>query len=361
MLAALASLFACGSAAANDLDRDEEVVFFPTYVIQDDQPTIVLPIQGWVYEPETNSPTRNLTLKALCELLEIDDTDRQAPIFTARARTFLVDNERNQKIVVRLLNRDVELSASEEDGQIRSLLTVPTDRVRAAAAASGRAVPTLAYRAATTGSDRRIITGRIHLIPPKGISIVSDIDDTIKVSNVLDKRELLKNTFVREFQAVEGMAAAYESWADAGAAFHYVSGSPRQLYADLEAFRARSGFPAGSFHLRRLRWKDLSSVKEFVGAPEPYKIGTIETIMKSCPERRFVLVGDSGERDPEVYGELARRRPDQTLLVAIRNITDAALDDARMTAAFRGVPRDRLLLFRDAAELPTAVRLTAAK
>ena len=49
------------------------------------------------------------------------------------------------------------------------------------------------------------------------------------------------------------------------------------------------------------------------------------------------------------------------MLIAIRNITDATLDDARMSAAFRDVPRDRLLLFRDAAELPSAVRLTAAR
>jgi phosphatidate phosphatase APP1 len=360
---AAALIFAASAvpAAANDLDRDEEVVFFPTYVVQDDQPSIVLPIQAWIYEPETSSLTRNLTLRALSELLGLEEADRQAPIFTARARTFLVDNERNQKVVIKLLNRDVELSASEEDGQIRSLLTLPSDRVRAAATASGRAVPTLTYRAATSGSDRRVITGRIHLIPPKGISIVSDVDDTIKISNVLDKQELLKNTFVREFQPVEGMAAAYDGWADAGAAFHYVSGSPRQLYTDLDAFRAKSGFPAGSFHLRRLRWKDLSSIREFVSAPEQYKIGTIETIMKACPERKFVLVGDSGEKDPEVYGELARRRPDQVAMIAIRNITDSTLDDARMSGAFREVPRDRLLLFRDAAELPSAVRLTAAK
>jgi hypothetical protein len=350
-----------GRASANDLDRDEEVVFIPTYTLLGEGDSVVLPIRAWVFEPETSSITRNITLRSLCKVLDLDDADCQAPIFTARARMFLVDNERSQKLVIKIVNRDVELSESEADGHIRCDLTIPTDRVRASSTAAGRAVPTLAYRAVTSASDRRVMGGRVHLIPPRGLSVVSDVDDTIKLSNVLDKRELLKNTFVREFRAIDGMATAYDGWADSGAAFHYVSGSPWQLYGDIEAFRVKSGFPAGSVHLRRLRWKDGATVTAFVSAPEQYKITTIEPIMQAFPERKFVLVGDSGERDPEVYGELARRRPDQVVLVAIRNITDAALDDARMTAAFRGVPPERLQLFRDAAELPSAVRLTAAK
>jgi phosphatidate phosphatase APP1 len=362
---AVAAFFApaalLGRAAATDLDRDEEAVFFPTYALMDAGETIVLPIHGWIFEPESNSITRNIGLRSLSELLGLDKSDRETPIFTARARTFLVDNERGQKVVIKLLHRDVELSESQADGHFRSNLTVPTLPVRAAATAAGRAVPTLAYRAVTSGSDRRVIGGRVHLIPRQGVSVVSDIDDTIKISNVLDKRELMKNTFAREFRAVEGMATAYDGWADSGAAFHYVSGSPWQLYNDIEAFRARDRFPAGTVHLRHLRLKDTETVTAFLNAPEQYKIGTIEPIMKAFTERQFVLVGDSGERDPEVYGELARRRPDQVALIAVRNITDATLDDARMTAAFRGVPRERLLLFRDAAELPSAVRLTAAK
>jgi len=350
-----------GRATATDLDRDEEVVFFPTYAAMEETETMVLPIHGWIFEPESNSITRNVGLRSLSALLGLDDADRETPIFTARARNFLVDNERSQKVVIKLLQRDVELSESQPDGHFRSNLTVPTLRVRADATAAGRAVPTLAYRAATSGSDRRVIGGRVHLIPRHGISVVSDIDDTIKVSNVLDKRELMKNTFAREFRAVDGMAAAYDGWADSGAAFHYVSGSPWQLYNDIEAFRVRDRFPAGTVHLRYLRLKDTETVTAFFSAPEQYKIGAIEPIMKAFPERKFVLVGDSGERDPEVYGELARRRPDQVALIAVRNITDATLDDTRMTGAFRGVPRDRLLLFRDAAELPSAVRLTAAK
>ena len=60
---------------------------------------------------------------------------------------------------------------------------------------------------------------------------------TVKVSNVLNKRELLANTFLREFTPIEGMAALFRRWGRAhGAVFHYVSASPWQLQPELQAF-----------------------------------------------------------------------------------------------------------------------------
>ncbi len=58
--------------------------------------------------------------------------------------------------------------------------------------------------------DSRTFTGRVHLIASHGVSVISDIDDTIKHSQVTDKSELLQNTFLREFRAVEGMPELYQ-------------------------------------------------------------------------------------------------------------------------------------------------------
>jgi phosphatidate phosphatase APP1 len=75
-----------------------------------------------------------------------------------------------------------------------------------------------------------------------GLSIVSDIDDTIKVTHVpAGKKTILRNTFLNEFQAAAGMRDRYQQMiADAGAAadvcFHYVSGSPWQLFDVLSEF-----------------------------------------------------------------------------------------------------------------------------
>ena len=92
------------------------------------------------------------------------------------------------------------------------------------------------------------------LVPPTGLSIISDIDDTVKLSDVLNKRELLRNTFLREFVPVDGMATLYKHWEEQhDAVFHYVSASPWQLQPELEGFLRSSGFPPATFHLKSVR------------------------------------------------------------------------------------------------------------
>jgi phosphatidate phosphatase APP1 len=81
------------------------------------------------------------------------------------------------------------------------------------------------------------------LIGPKGLSVVSDIDDTIKISSVTVKEELMANTFFRPWRAVPGMAALYQQWGQEGAVFHYVSNSPWPLETVLEFFLSGKGSP----------------------------------------------------------------------------------------------------------------------
>ena len=70
------------------------------------------------------------------------------------------------------------------------------------------------------------------------------------------------------------------------------------------------------------------------------------------PRRRFVLVGDSGERDPEVYGAIAREHAARIDAVLIRDVTGEPADAERYRLAFDGVARERWRLFTDPAELP---------
>jgi phosphatidate phosphatase APP1 len=69
----------------------------------------------------------------------------------------------------------------------------------------------------------------IYVLDSHGVSIISDIDDTIKISQVLKKRSLLKNTFYSYFKPVEGMSELYQKWQEQKCQFHYVSSSPWQL------------------------------------------------------------------------------------------------------------------------------------
>ncbi|MBA4018730.1 MAG: hypothetical protein C0483_16305 [Pirellula sp.] len=358
ILVAVVCLFQIvGQLRANDLSRDEEVVLFPMFSAFDAAaPTTQFFIHGWIFEPEADSKSRGLLLAKLAAGLSLAEHERLSPVFQERARLFLVDNERDQKLVARVAAREVPLTTSQPNGHIRSLVTLPTGELRKAMRPPVAAAGTLPFALIVPKGDARAFSGRVHLIGPEGWSVVSDIDDTIKASNVLDKAELMRNTFLREFRAVDGMAEAYREWSREGAAFHYVSGSPWQLYPALAKFADAEDFPQGSYHLRTFRLQDGSS-SELLGSPKDFKLRTIEPILQAFPRRKFVFVGDSGEQDPEVYGELARRRPEQVRWIAIRNITNEVLGNVRLAAAFQGVPADRCLLFREPAELPAAKQM----
>ena len=190
--------------------------------------------------------------------------------------------------------------------------------------------------------------------------MISDIDDTIKVSEVADRKALLRNTFLKPFEAVDGMAAVYRLWnTEAKAQFHYVTASPWQLYPALSEFIRSNRFPAGTFDMKSFRWKDRKFWNLFK-SPEPYKRRVIEPILNAFPQRRFVLVGDSGERDPEIYGALAREHPDQVVRILIRDVTGENSDDARYRKAFKAVPSERWQVFRNAREIEGACRGVAS-
>jgi phosphatidate phosphatase APP1 len=198
----------------------------------------------------------------------------------------------------------------------------------------------------------RPASGEVHLLDPRGVSVISDIDDTIKISQVRNRSELARNTFCRPFKAVPGMSGLYQSWrTNAGAQFHYVSASPWQLYEPLSEFIRSNAFPAGTFHMKHFRVKD-ETFWDLFQSPERYKPDVIAPILERFPERRFLLVGDSGEKDPEVYGALARRHRKQIVRICIRDVTGEP-EVPRYRNAFKGLPRDLWTVFKDPAELAT--------
>jgi len=116
------------------------------------------------------------------------------------------------------------------------------------------------------------------------------------------------------------------------------------LYAPLREFLDRDAFPWASFSLKAVRFRDETLLDLFKQGTET-KPAAIGNILDRYPYRRFVLVGDSGEQDPEVYAELLRNRPEQVLRVYIRNVTQADRDDERFASVFDGIDADRWQLF----------------
>lgn len=329
----------------SEIKEDEVVLFYPTYGRQvEDGRAWEVSIHGSIFEPEEGSLKRAVALDALRRVLGLSSEQTETRIFKRRARLFLVDNERGKTIAVRLGGRGYEAGTSAANGHFAATLRLSAAEVARLQAASDHP-GWLTFRAVTRPDDRRAFTGRVQMVGPEGVSIISDIDDTIKISHVGDRRALIANTFLRKFEPVDRMAQLYREWAESGAVFHYLSASPWQLYRPLSEFLRAEGFPDGTLHLKQVRLKDASVLSLF-GSQQQYKSAAIERILADFPRRRFVLVGDSGEQDPEIYGAAARKHPDQVVRILIRDVDGSGADATRYRAAFAQVPEDQWRIFK---------------
>ncbi|KAJ6096384.1 hypothetical protein N7486_007130 [Penicillium sp. IBT 16267x] len=160
----------------------------------------------------------------------------------------------------------------------------------------------------------------IEIIEPVGISLISDIDDTVKHSAIASgAKEMFRNTFVRELAELKvvGVDEWYTQVAKKGVKLHYVSNAPWQLYPLLERYFKLAGLPPGSFHL-----KQYSGMLQGIFEPTAErKRGNLEQILRDFPERKFILVGDSGEADLEVYTDIALANRGRVLGILIRDVT----------------------------------------
>ena len=341
---------------AKSIQEDERVVFFPTCGrLIDDGETWEVEVHGWIYEPEEGSITRSALLDLIGNAAGFDDADIDGSLFRRRAGLFVCDNERGKRIQVRVGEGQHPAGESAANGHFRTVLRLARADVERLVARQEGVRDRLLFGAVTREGDARRFPGEVHLIPEKGISVVSDVDDTIKLSDVRNRKALLENTFLREFRDVPGMAERYSAWSRKGARFHYVSASPWQLYSDLSDFMRDEGFPPGSFHMKSVRLAD-ATVLDLLDAPDELKRTYIEELMVQYPRRRFILVGDSGEVDPEVYGEVGRKHPDQVERIFIRDVTGEKRDAPRYAKAFEGLRPEIWVLFEDAAELPEALK-----
>jgi hypothetical protein len=339
------------------IDPDETVVFFPTCAALQSGGRWEVPVHGWIYQPTDLSRLRRAAFRLVRRAagFRFPGADLKTPLFRQRVGAFLADNERHNRVNIQLGGVRFALGASRANGHFEGMLDLPAERVQALmTAAGGDADGWLRFRAVTRSDDPRAFDGRVLFLPPTGLSVISDIDDTIKVSEVLDRKRLLANTFLREFESVPRMAGVYRRWAAAGAAFHFVSASPWHLYPFLAEFLAAQGFPPGTFHLRAFRLMP----RHMVGSLRPsrrVKERHAQELLRRFPGRRFVLVGDSGESDPELYAALARAFPTQVRAVCIRNVTDEATAGRRWQAVLAEAPGVRWRLFKEAADVGDVV------
>jgi hypothetical protein len=109
--------------SASSIKDDETVLFFPTSAYLDDGATAwVVPIHGWIFEPEEDSIWRTAAVEQMLRSLELGPEAAGEDLFRQRAAMFLVDNERGKQLEVRIGDREFTLPASEANGHFTGTL-----------------------------------------------------------------------------------------------------------------------------------------------------------------------------------------------------------------------------------------------
>jgi len=317
-------------------------------------------VHGRVYSTETVPLGTRLLLKGLKRAMKATPEQVASDVFQQRIGGFLTKPIARRRIVLQLGEQKLQLRRrTRGSGVFYSLLRLPKDHFPAPQTNMDgdkllreRQVVSIRLVRPTSTADtvHPPVVGEVHLVQPRGLSIISDIDDTIKMTEATNRREMLANTFLRPFEVVEGMVELYQAWHAQGADFHYVSSSPWQLYQPLADLCMSSKFPAGSMHLRYFRVRD-EMFKRWRPVRNNKKVGIIGAILKWLPKRQFVLVGDSGERDPEVYRFLAKRFPNQVVAILIRNLESRPLDRRRIRKLESISKHCEVLIYRSASEI----------
>lgn len=163
--------------------------------------------------------------------------------------------------------------------------------------------------------SNKVITNFENLTSIEPVGIISDIDDTIMVTGVKSffKMKVILNTlFLNPFRRkpIEAAADAFHlisNQAEGKVPIFYLSNSPWNLYAYLKIFLEFNGFPKGTLILRDMGWQLLKS-KSII---QMNKFIEIEKILTAFSDTNFILIGDTGELDFDIYHQLELKYPER--------------------------------------------------
>ncbi|HVE69888.1 MAG TPA: phosphatase domain-containing protein [Thermoanaerobaculia bacterium] len=167
------------------------------------------------------------------------------------------------------------------------------------------------------------VAAAAHVLVPRPdaqFGVVSDIDDTIVRTNATSligmTRSIINNAAAR--LPFEGVADLYRALHVERNPIFYVSSSPWNLYELLHDYMDINKIPHGPMLLQD--WGIEESVL-IIASHTEHKMAQINSILDYYPNLKFVLVGDSGQHDPEIYLQVIRAHPGRVLAAFIRDVT----------------------------------------
>jgi len=314
---------------------------------------------AWVYREIQNELLHRAAQKVFQRLFKVSKEDLKNTLFQKRLNQFLVDNLPNQRLFLDFKNERIPhlrlKEKTQANGHLFSEINLAQDifiqtKLPLHQWHSFMLSPLRLYE------EEEHFLGSCQFLDEDGLSIISDIDDTIRDSGVHRTRELVVRTFFEEFKPIEGMSALYKKWEqDQNAAFHYVSSMPWQFSDVVLDFFQKNEFPLGSLHFKQVRFKDRSALS-LLTSPESQKIKKIQFLFENFPKRRFYLVGDTGEKDPEVYSYFLRKNAQRVERVYLRKVNCTASRENEIKALFKWLPQEKWFLFDDPKEIPKEIK-----
>ncbi len=165
------------------------------------------------------------------------------------------------------------------------------------------------------------------LVPPATarFAVISDIDDTVVSTHVTSTFTMLATVLFSNAHArmpFHGIAEFYRALTRGasggeGNPIFYVSNGPWNFYGLLIEFFRLNRIPLGPLFLRDFGARMVLAPRQSQGAR---KLAHIDRILGVYPHLQFILIGDSGERDPEIYAEVVKRYPRRIRAIYIRSV-----------------------------------------
>lgn len=182
-----------------------------------------------------------------------------------------------------------------------------------------------------------------YLVSDRGLTVISDIDDILRVTKIYQPKEGLLNSFARPFTPWLNMPDIYRNWSEAlpNLHFHYLTTTPEQITRNYMQF-IYDTYPGGSFDTRPLNFSDVSatlSIRKWL----------LDRIFQTFPNRKFILIADTSNSDVmRDYPEMATQYPGQVQCIFLRNTsaTDPGDKFPYNTEGFKNLNQQSYMFFK---------------
>ncbi|MEP7157449.1 MAG: phosphatase domain-containing protein [Betaproteobacteria bacterium] len=364
LLCCFASFFAghSSNAAAGEIQQISFAPSLASATTVNGQPGWLVTVQGRLSEPTDGEARRQVMISGFARIL---GADAASALFRERAGYFVSNSIAGARVAVAFGDQVHALKKTNEGGCFSTEVKVNVTQVAQAADLTHDGI--INFKSVPARHRREPVVGTALLLAEEGVTVITDIDDTIKVTGNTDRKIAAKNTFMAPFVAVDGMADLYRDWQKSNGTplhFHVVSAGPWHFHEPLKAFFRRVNFPEFTWDMRCVDVTSPTALYDETIHPDPnrlyvFKVAAIRAFLNRFPRRHAVLVGDSGERDPETYATILKEFGARIDAVYIRNVSKEK-QDARYRALFGpGGANGKLQVFDKPDELPR--RLATAR